>query len=201
MAPRKRARSEAAAAPEAAAVVLSGGEVWPAGMALQRQQQLFCDAEINIDGTQFHAHRCVLAVGSPFFKSLYTGGIPLKQGPYSLEQVSAANFAAVLTWLYEGSCKLVTQDGLVPLLEAADLLGVLPLRDAVVAAIIERLTPDSCIGAWDLASRHSLPPLAHAARSVCLESFEALEESGTLGALSATCLGELLSDDALAVEN
>ena len=201
MAPRKRARGEAAAAPEAAAVVLSGGEVWPAGMALQRQQQLLCDAEINVDGTQFHAHRCVLAVGSTFFKGLYTGGIPLKKGPYSLEQVSAANFAAVLTWLYEGSCKLVTQDGLVPLLEAADLLGVLPLRDAVVAAIIERLTPDSCIGAWDLASRHSLPPLAHAARSVCLESFEALEASGTLGALSATCLGELLSDDKVVVKD
>jgi hypothetical protein len=143
----------------------------------------------------------VLAVGSTFFKGLYTGGIPLKKGPYSLEQVSAANFAAVLTWLYEGSCKLVTQDGLVPLLEAADLLGVLPLRDAVVAAIIERLTPDSCIGAWDLASRHSLPPLAHAARSVCLASFEALEASGTLGALSATCLGELLSDDELIVKD
>ena len=88
------------------------------------------------------AHRCVLAVGSPFFKGLYTGGIPLKKGPYSLEQVSVVTFEAVLTWLYTGSCKLVTQDGLVPLLEAADLLGVLSLRDAVVAAIIERLTPD-----------------------------------------------------------
>ena len=202
MAPRKRARSAPeAAAPEAAALVLSGGEVWPAGMALQRQQQLFCDAELSVDGTQFHAHRCVLAVGSPFFKGLYTGGIPLKKGPYSLEQVSAVTFEAVLTWLYTGSCKLVTQDGLVPLLEAADLLGVLPLRDAVAAAIIERLTPDSCIGAWDLASRHSLPPLALAARSACLENFEALQASGTLGALSATCLGELLSNNELFVKD
>eukprot|EP00964_Phaeocystis_antarctica_P038352 scaffold21940_cov69-Phaeocystis_antarctica.AAC.2 len=202
MAPRKRARSTPeAVVPEAAALVLSGGEVWPAGMAVQRQQQLLCDAELSVDGTQFHAHRCVLAVGSPFFMGLYTGGIPLKKGPYSLEQVSALTFEAVLTWLYTGSCKLVTQDGLVPLLEAADLLGVLPLRDAVVAAIIERLTPDSCIGAWDLASRHSLPPLAHAARSTCLENFEALEASGALGALSATCLGELLSDNKVAVED
>ena len=144
---------------------------------------------------------CVLAVGSSFFKGVYTGGIPLKEGPYSLEQVSADTFAAVLAWLYEGSCKLATQDGLVPLLEAADLLGVLPLRDAVVTAIIERLTPDSCIGAWDLASRHSLPPLADAARNVCLESFEALQASGTLDALSATRLGELLSDDRLAVKD
>ena len=202
MAPRKRARSAPeAAAPEAAALVLSGGEIWPAGMALQRQQQLFCDAEISVDGTQFYAHRCVLAVGSPFFKGLYTGGIPLKKGPYSLEQVSAVTFKTVLTWLYTGSCKLVTQDGLVPLLEAADLLGVLSLRDAVVAAIIERLTPDSCIGAWDLASRHSLPPLAIAARSSCLQSFEALQASGTLGALSATCLGELLVDNNLVVKD
>ena len=206
MAPRKRARS-AAKSPEAIALVLSGGEVWPAGMALQRQQQILCDAELNVDGTEFHAHRCVLAVGSSFFKGLYAGSIPLAPSSTKdrferrIDQVSPLTFEAVLAWLYEGSCALVTQDGLVPLLEAADLLGVLPLRDAVVAAIIERLTPDSCIGAWDLASRHSLPPLAHAARSVCLESFEALEASGTLGALSATCLGELLSEDELTVKD
>ena len=206
MPPRKRARS-AAKAPEAIALVLSGGEVWPAGMVLLRQQQILCDAELNVDGTEFHAHRCVLAVGSSFFKGLYAGSIPLAPSSTKdrferrIDQVSPLTFEAVLTWLYEGSCALVTQDGLVPLLEAADLLGVLPLRDAVVAAIIERLTPDSCVGAWDLASRHSLPPLAHAARSVCLESFEALPASGTLGALSAACMGELLSDDALAVEN
>ena len=203
MAPKKkRARkSPEAAAPEAAALVLTGGQVWPVGMVVQREEGLFCDAEINVDGTHFLAHRCVLAVGSSFFKGVYTGGIPLKEGPYSLEQVSADTFAAVLAWLYEGTCKLATQDGLVPLLEAADLLGVLPLRDAVATAITKRLTPDSCIGAWDLASRHSLPPLADAARNVCLESFEALQASGTLDALSATRLGELLSDDKLAVED
>ena len=76
MAPRKRARS-AAKSPEAIALVLSGGEVWPAGMALQRQQKILCDAELNVDGTEFHAHRCVLAVGSSFFKGLYAGSIPL----------------------------------------------------------------------------------------------------------------------------
>ena len=190
MAPRKRARSavtsppskhEAAAwvsKPEATALVLSGGEVWPAGIALQRQQKLLCDVELKVDSTQFYAHRCVLAVGSQFFKALYTGGMPEKKGPKSLDQLSAVTFEAVLTWLYEGSCSLVTHDGLVPLLEAADLLGVVPLRDAVVDAIIKRLTPDSCVGAWGLASRHILPPLADAARRVCLESFTALTASG-----------------------
>jgi hypothetical protein len=204
MAPKKRARPPRPhddAALKAAALFLSGGQVWPKGIAVQREEGLFCDAEVNVDGAHFLAHRCVLAAGSSFFKGLYTGGIPLKEGPYSLEQVSADTFAAVLAWLYEGSCKLATQDGLVPLLEAADLLGVLPLRDAVATAIIKRLTPDSCIGAWDLASRHSLPPLADAARSVCLESFDALQASGTLDALSATRLGELLSDDKLAVKD
>ena len=204
MAPKKRTRPlrpHEAAALKAAALFLSGGQVWPEGIAVQREEGLFCDAEVNVDGAHFLAHRCVLAAGSSFFKGLYTGGIPLKEGPYSLEQVSADTFAAVLAWLYEGSCKLATQDGLVPLLEAADLLGVLPLRDAVATAIIKRLTPDSCIGAWDLASRHSLPPLADAARSVCLESFDALQASGTLDALSATRLGELLSDDKLAVKD
>ena len=191
----------AADAAETVALVLSGGQVWPAGIVLQRQQQLLCDAELNVEGTEFYAHRCVLAVGSTFFKGLYTGGTPLKNGPYALDEVSPLTFEAVLTWLYEGSCALVTQDGLVPLLEAAGMLGVLPLRDAVVAAIIERLTPDSCVGAWGLASRHSLPSLADAARSVCLESFGALLAGGTLGALSATCLGELLAHDELAVAN
>ena len=127
----------------------------------------YSPAELQVSGSTFFAHRCVLALGSSYFKALYTTELADSR---SLEQVSVAAFEACLSWLYEGSCT-IQQDGLVSLLEAADLLGVLPLRDAAVTAIVERLSPQSCIGAWDLAIRYSLPILADAARDACLASF------------------------------
>ena len=202
MPPRKRARTtdaSASAPPVAAddpAVMLGGGAAMPTGLIQQREQRQFCDAEVLVGGSTFHAHRCVLALGSPYFKALYTSSL---QTSGTLERVDAPSFAALLSWIYEGSCTLA-QSGLVSLFSVADLLQVQALRDAVVAAIMERLSPDSAVGAWDLASRFSLPALERSARLECLKNFGALAATGTLGALSVERLGELLEDDNLRVQ-
>ena len=195
MAPRKRARgaSSSTATQSDTQLTLTGGDVWPAGLKEQRAQDLFCDAEVKVSGTTFKAHRCVLALGSSYFKALYTCQMA---DTGRLELVSSATFEAVLAWLYEGSCS-VDLDSLVPLLEAADSLGVLPLRDAAVDAIIERLTADSCVGAWDIADRCSLPTLAKAAREACCVHFEDLDATGTFGALCVGRMRELLMSDTL----
>ena len=201
MPPRKRARgassSSSSSTQSDTPLTLTGGEFSSAGLAEQRAQNLFCDAEVKVSGTSFKAHRCVLALGSSYFKALYTSQMT---NTGKLNLVSAATFEAVLAWLYEGKCS-VGQDGLVPLLEAADSLGVLPLRDAAVNAIVERITVDSCIGAWDLADRCSLPTLATAAREACCLHLADLDGNGTLGALSVGRILELLQSDALQVKD
>ena len=186
---RKRVRG--AAASSSGLIKLSGGDACTAGLWEQRQQQLFCDANLTAGGTEFHAHRCVLALGSPYFKALFTTSM---DASCTLE-MAASTFEAVLAWLYSGACS-VPESAVVLLLEAAIFLQVMSLRDALVSAVTERLSSDSCVGAWVLGARYEIPALVTAARKVCLQEFESLSD---FSALSAEQFGELLDCDELKV--
>ena len=196
---RKRARRDAAASDtsngvSSPTVDISGGEAFPAGLWEQRQDKLFCDAELQAGGTTtFFAHRCVLALGSPYFKALFT----TQMDDACTLDMPATVFEAALHWLYQGSCS-VREEELVPLLEAAIFLQVISLRDGIVAAINERLSVDSSVGAWALGARYGIPALVTAARLVCLRDFTDLSD---LGALTAEQLGELLDSDELTADD
>ena len=76
-----------------------------------------------------------------------------------------------------GQCVLTDLEHLVPTLEAAILLQDLLLANAAVRAVEDRLTTESCIGAWILATKlmqpacGALQELKTAAFRMCAERF------------------------------
>ena len=97
----------------------------------------------------------------------------------------------MLEFLYTASC-LVPPSLLVCMLETAEHWGTLELHDAAVAAIKERLSPDSCVGTWQLASKFKLELLEAAARAKCLRWLTELDDE----LLAAS----MLQDDELTAE-
>ena len=42
------------------------------GLAQLQEQGLLCDAELQVEGRVFRAHKAVLAASSPYFAAMYT---------------------------------------------------------------------------------------------------------------------------------
>ena len=88
----------------------------------------------------------------------------------------ASVFEPLLQFLYEGACA-VEQGLLVPLLRAANYLGVKPLELSIGTALQARLLPSNAFALWTLAEDSMLPLLEEAAKSVALSKFEEVKES------------------------
>ena len=65
------------------------------------------DVTFAVDGQRFPAHRCVLAVRSPYFKALFTSGQGMREegsrvagGEILLQEVSAPDFEMLMEYLY-----------------------------------------------------------------------------------------------------
>ena len=70
---------------------------------------------------------------------------------------------ATLEYMYYGTCSLESADSLAVMVKTASRLQVPTLLADAVDALIDRLTPASCIDAWQLSEQLALPVLEEAA--------------------------------------
>ena len=208
MAPRKRARtagssSSSAAAPAAAALTLSGGTPFPPRAVAYWRDEKFCDAKLRVEGKVFEAHRLVLAAGSDFLAAQFEHPEMTrdKTAPLELPEMPAAAFGAALEYLYDGACALQDEALLVPLLQVAHRLQIVPLIDAAVKAVVERLSPDNCLDAWGLGYLLDLSALEAAAAKEAARGFEAVAATEAFVALPQPRATALLGDTRLAVRS
>ena len=183
-------------------VDLLGGLPCMDGLRAQWHEEdtVFCDAEISVGGRTFVAHRSVIAGTSEYFRRLYKSSFTDSRGPLVLHAIAPPLFEAILSWIYDGRCTLATQDDLVPLMEAADLLQILTLRDRAASAIATRLTEDSCVGAWQFATKYSHGGLEEGAMQACIKHWTTISSNPEiLGSLTAPQMGALLRSDELPV--
>ena len=156
-------------------VALTGGEAYPSGLRDIWRRGRHCDAQLLIGAEMFVAHRVVLASASEFFDDLFSA--PPESGPVSISEIELPScFSSVLTFIYDGRCH-VSAGYLESMLSAACSLKLSSLRDAVVFAMTQRLSPQSCVRAWALAVQYSLQELACVARDKCLEFFEEISDT------------------------
>lgn len=72
-----------------------------------------------------------------------------------------------------------------------------PLFESACSQIIQRLSAESCVGAWGLADTYNATRLGDAARHKCLEVATSLVANASIGALSAPQMQALLAADEL----
>jgi len=176
-----------------------------------REEQL-CDCKIRVDGRVFPAHRIVLAACSTFMRSAFTIGLSetatatvtatataTASASVALEDMEAADFEAVLEFVYAGTCTFDESRSL-GLLHAASRLGI-PLFVTEMASHIKmHIDPATCLEVWKAGDALSLPAMAEAARRCVEDAFvEVAAGDAWLGA-AAPWLECLLVSDELAVE-
>ena len=78
------------------------------------------DLQVRVGGTTYHVHRTILALRSPMFRAMLTGGYKEeKDGVVEIDNFPPEHFHAVLEWAYTGQATMT----------ASTVLGVLRAAD------------------------------------------------------------------------
>ncbi|XP_047111182.1 kelch-like protein 12 [Schistocerca piceifrons] len=165
-----------------------------------RNEGYFCDVSLSVDGVKFPAHRNVLASFSPYFKAMFTTTLAeSKQSVVVVNGVEPSTMALLLDYAYTSSVT-VTRNNVQSLLAAANLLQVLPVRDAACQYLESHMDTTNCVGIHCFAETHACTELQEKAYNYTLKNFREVSRSEEFLNLSAAKLVEFVSSDNLEVE-
>jgi hypothetical protein len=95
------------------------------------------------DGTEYHAHRCILAARSSSFRAMLFGDHDEgKQHDVRVKEIDAAHFLTILEWAYSGTATM----------SAADVLGVMKLAGFYIFPDLEKHCRDLAMGFIDVSN-------------------------------------------------
>ena len=138
-----------------------GGEHFPnlmVNLNNLRKEGSLCDIDIVIGDTRIRAHKCVLAAGSDYFKSLFCG--PMKQNVSEVDLTTVIDdiesVTAVIDFLYTGDINIDNENlGLV--LKLSSFLVMDMLRGMCIDYMEANQDLDNCIQFYLLASEFMVP--------------------------------------------
>ncbi|XP_013395524.1 kelch-like protein diablo [Lingula anatina] len=161
----------------------------------------FCDVHICVDGEEFASHKIVLASFSPYFKAMFsTEMAESRQEKVCINGVDCGMIELLINYAYTAEI-LITKDNVQSLLSAANLLQVLPVRDACCMFMEQHMDESNCIGINCFAETHACESLQEKAKQYTLKHFPEVCQHEEILNLTKTKLTEFISDDTLNVDN
>ncbi|XP_060091332.1 kelch-like protein 35 [Heteronotia binoei] len=163
-----------------------------------RQEGIFTDVVLTMDGQEFPCHRATLSANSAYFRAMFAGG--LKEGHQDmveLQKISAPTMGLVLDYMY-GRNVILQEDNVEGVLELSSLLQIPKLQEACVDFLEDQLHPSNCLGLRRFADTFSIPSLAEKSKRVMLDGFVEVSHHEEFLDLEAWELAEYLADERLA---
>ncbi|XP_067895976.1 kelch-like protein 34 [Heterodontus francisci] len=121
-----------------------------------RNDKLLCDIVLVAEGTEFNAHKSLLACASDYFRSMFKDYTrESKASVVYLHMVSATGLQHVLDFIYN-SCLALSLETLPQTLETASYLQVLEAVRLCSHYLVSSLSPGSCCQAANVAARFAL---------------------------------------------
>ncbi|XP_051870412.1 kelch-like protein 34 [Pristis pectinata] len=166
-----------------------------------RDEKLLCDVVLVAEGTEFRAHRSLLACASDYFRCLFKAhtreaGAAVVQ----LQLVSAGGLGRVLDFIYS-SCLALCPDSLEQTLEAASYLQVPEALRLCSVYLASSLSTAGCCRSANLASGFALPEARRRADLYIATNLWRLLELGAersgLADLNPDSLGAVLDSERL----
>lgn len=123
-----------------------------------RKDKSFCDVVLRIGSDEMHAHRCVLAAGSQYFRSLFLGQFTeASMKEINLSEVSVDVYAMeiILNFIYSGEVDINSENlGIITKLSSFFLLE--PLREFCADFMTASLCLNNCLTYYIAAADHGL---------------------------------------------
>jgi hypothetical protein len=167
------------------------------GLQTTRQQKLYSDITVTVDGTSYECHKLVLGSMSPYFNCMFTSGMQeSRSGNVSLPFLDSTLFEELLDFFYGGK-DIVTPDNAADLLKAASFMQIECLQERCEQSLVDTLTTDNCVPLWQLAKQHHCGNLVDMAWKMMLAKFSAVANVESFQSLDVNELVELLEADDL----
>ncbi|XP_050016802.1 kelch-like protein 24 [Alexandromys fortis] len=137
-----------------------------------RDNHIFTDVIICVEGEKFPCHRAVLSACSNYFRAMFCNGHKeSREMLVEIKGILAEAMDCFLQFVYTGKVKLTTEN-VQYLVEVSSLFQVNGLCDECVHFLEEQLDPCNCIGIQRFADTHSLKTLFAKCQTFALQTFE-----------------------------
>ena len=171
-----------------------------AGLDVLRRENTFTDVRIKVEEAEFPVHKCVLSSFSPYFKAMFTTGLAeTDQEVVTLNGVEPGMISGLLDYAYTGTVT-ITKHNVQSMLSAANLLEILPVRDACCQFLDKNMDESNCLGIHCFAEIHSCTELMNKAKKFVLKHFQEIIEGEEFINITETKLIEIISSDDLEVD-
>ncbi|GBO13346.1 Kelch-like protein 20, partial [Araneus ventricosus] len=171
-----------------------------AGLDELRKSNTFCDVLLCVEGDDFPCHKVVLASFSSYFKAMFTSEMAeSQQREIVLNGVEASTLKLLLDYAYSSRIP-INKNNVQALLSAANLLEVLPVRDACCRFLERHMDETNCLGIHCFAEAHACENLQKKAKEFTLRYFPDVMKHEEMLSLSQSKFIELISSDTLNVE-
>ena len=141
------------------------------GLEKLRVEGTFCDVVIVAGDREINAHKAVLSAASSYFKAMFTCNLAetsLTKVP--INGVEPEILTQLIDYIYTSKV-VVSQENVQNLLSAANLLDLLPVRDACCRFLDQHMDESNCLGIQNFAEAHNCTDLQEKARNFGLQHF------------------------------
>ncbi|XP_043927630.1 kelch repeat and BTB domain-containing protein 7 [Protopterus annectens] len=128
-------------------------------------------------GKLFRCNRNVLAAASPYFKSMFTGGLyESKQKQVTIHDVDTESMALIIDYCYTGKVT-VSESNVQPLYAAANMLQLEYIRQACISFMTRRMDLSNCAGILKFADAFDSQELKSKALAFIARNFRHLYQN------------------------
>ena len=166
-----------------------------------RRNESFCDVTVAVKGTEFKAHKVVLAAASPFFLSLLESNMRESNEQViriELEEATAPVMEDVLKYIYTGNISVAEESGH-NLIVTADYLLLPGLKTVAYNFLKENVTIENCVFNYYFADKYQCMELKDECCEVINSNFSVVMETDDFLKLDVKQLMEWVSSDDITV--
>ncbi len=157
------------------------------------------DLTVQVGKRRFQLHQAVVRVGSGYFRVLLSTDIGTFAGHTELADVTPEAFEAIAESLYTGRIKEITEETVFNLLDASRRLEALRVETQCIQWLQEHMSEANVLAIEEAAGLLGIPDLRLKAVRMAASRWDTVSGSDGFLALEADKLAELVSNDALAV--
>ncbi|KAL4239391.1 hypothetical protein ACF0H5_000208 [Mactra antiquata] len=170
------------------------------GLNHLRVSDLFCDITLAAGGQEFKCHKIVLASFSPYFHAMFTGNLAEStQDVVTINDVEGSVMELLINYAYTSDI-LINRQNVQALLSAANLLEILPVKEACGEYLEQNMDEANCIGIHCFAETHACTELQKKSKTFILKNFPSVSLQEEYLQLTKDKLIEFIQDEELNAE-